>query len=88
MKILDCVGCICQNSSRLPRTVRNVVADPVHIVLQLVAPNSGIKDRIDFKLLHTVHLECWRGGHDAAGERICHVGLQEADMKYGMNFNG
>ena len=55
--------------------MRNVVADPVHIVLQLAAPNFGIKDRIDFKLLHTVHLECWRRGHDAAGEWICHVGL-------------
>ena len=78
---MDCVGCIYQNNSRLLQTVTNVVANPVYIVFELAAPNSGVKDRIDFKLLHTVHSECWRRGHDAAGERICHVGLQEADMK-------
>ena len=88
VKILDCLARICQSNSWLPRAVRNVVAHPVHVVFQLAAPKSGVEDRIDLKLLHTVHLDCWRRGHDSAWERICHVGLQEADMENWMDLNG
>ena len=88
MKVLDCLACICQNNSWLPRAVRNVVADPVHVVFQLAAPISRVEDKIDLKFLHTVHLDCWKRSHGSAKERICDVGLQEADLKNRVDFNG
>ena len=43
---------------------------------------------MDLKLLHSIHLECWRGVHDPIGERICHVGLQKANVEHRVNFDG
>ena len=88
MVIAKRLGGMSQICSWLPRTVRNVVADPVHIILQLSTPETRVQNLMDLKLLHSIHLDCWRGVHDPIGERICHVGLQEANVEHRVNFDG
>ena len=83
VKILDCVGCICQNSSWLPRTVKNVVADPADMVFQLAAPKSGVGDRIDLKILHTVHLDCGGGATIRLGKGFATWGSRRLTWKTG-----
>ena len=82
------LGGMAHFASWLPRTVRNVVAYSVHIILQLSTPETRVQNLMDLKLLHSIHLDCWRGVHDPSGERICHVGLQEANVKHRVNFDG
>ena len=82
------VGGVAKIASWLPRTVGKVIAYPIHITLQLSTPETRVQNLMDLKLLHSIYLECWRGVHDPIGERICHVGLQEASVEHGVNFDG
>jgi len=71
--------------SRLPRVLRRIVAHPIHQIVEFAAPKSGIEDRINLELRQPVHLDGQRDLHDATRERVRHMRLQEADMKYGMD---
>ena len=73
---------------RLPRSVIDVVADPIHEVVQFPVPKFGVKDRLNLALWDAIHMDGQRGGHDATRECVWHVGLQVADVEYIMNLHG
>ena len=88
MKIINCQLGMSKVVGRFPRSVVYVVADPIHEVVQFPVPKFGVEDRLNFEFWDVVHMDGQRGGHDAARERVGHVGLQEADVEYIMNLHG
>ena len=87
MKIINCQLGMSKVVGRLPRSVVDVVADPIHEVVQLAVPKFGVEDRLNLELWNTVHMDGQRGSHDAARECVWHMGLQEADVEYIMNLH-
>ena len=73
---------------RLPRSVVDVVADPIHEVVQFSVSKFGVEDRLNLEFWDVVHMDGQRGGHDAATECVGHVGLQVAYVEYIMNLHG
>ena len=73
---------------RFPRSVVDVVADPIHEVVKFPVPKFGVEDGLNLEFWDVVHMDGQRGSHDAAWECVGHVGLHEADVEYIMNLNG
>ena len=88
MKIRYCRQGICQILHRLPRSLRNIVPDPINKVPDLPPEDLGVQDFADLKLKEAIHVE--RGGDFlySAKERVRHVRFQEADMEDRMNVHG
>ena len=60
---------------RLPRSLLNVVTDPIHEVLQLSVPKFGVWYRLNLEFRDVVHIDGERGGHDSAREGVWNMGL-------------
>ena len=88
MKIINCQLGMSKVVPRFPRSNIDIVTDPIHEVVQLPVPKFGVEDRLNLESRDAVHMDGQRGGHDAARERVGHVGLQEADVEYIMNLHG
>ena len=73
--------------SRLLRFFRRIVAHPIHQIVEIAVPKSGIEDRMNLELKQTVHLDGQRRRHDTARERVRHMRFEEADMEYRMNMH-
>ena len=88
MKIRYCRLCICHILHRLPRSLRNIVPDPIDKVPDLLPEDLGVQDFTDLKLREAIHVE--RGGNflDSAKELVRHVRFQEADMEDKTNVHG
>ena len=88
MKLPDCKRGVSQVDSWLPGLLRNIVADPIHEIVQLAAPKIGVEDLVNLELGKPVHLSGQGWGHDAARERVRHVQLEQADMEHRMDLHG
>ena len=75
MKLPDCERGVSQVDNWLPGVLRIIVADPIHEVVQLAAPNLGVEDHVNLELGKPVHLSGQGRGHDTARERVRHVQL-------------
>ena len=60
---------------RLPRSLIDVVTDPIHEVVQLPVPKFGVEDNLNLELRDAIHMNGQRGGHDAAREWVWNMGL-------------
>ena len=88
MKIRYCRLCICQILHRLPRSLRNVVPDPIDKVPEIPLEDLGVQNFADLELREAIHVERGGGFLDSARERVRHMRLQEADMEDRMNVPG
>ena len=50
MKIINCQLGMSKVVGRFPRSVVDVVADPIHEVIQLAVPKFGVEDRLNLEL--------------------------------------
>ena len=78
------IGKIC---NRLPRSIRNVVTDPIDEVLDLAAADLGVENLANFELRQTVHLDGKGNALNAAKKRVGHMGLQKADVEDWMDIH-
>ena len=77
-----------QVGSGLPGLLQMIVADPIHEVDQLPAPELGVEDLVNLELGKAIHLSGQGRGHDTARERVRHVQLQQADVEHRMDLHG
>ena len=71
-----------------PRSLVDVVTDPVDKIVQLPVPELGVEDRLNLKLRDPIDVERWRCSYDAAWELVWNMGLQEADVENRMDLHG
>ena len=77
MKISNCQLGMSKVVPRLPRSVIDVVTDPIHEVVQLPVPKFGVEDRLNLELRDAVHMDVRHGfcrGNDS--------GLRATSLSY------
>ena len=67
---------------------RLVVSHPIDKVEDLAPEDLGGEDFSDLELRKAVHLDGGGNFLHSVGKRVCHMGLQKADMEYKMNLHG
>ena len=88
MKIRYCRLGIRQIRHRLPRSLRNIVPDPIDKVPDLPPQNLGVQNFADLELQEAIHVERRGDFLDSARERVCHMRLQEADVEDRVDVHG
>ena len=73
---------------RLPRSLRNIVPDPIDKVPDLPLEDLGVENFADLELREAIHVEGRGNFLDSAWERVRHMRLQEADVEDRMDVHG
>ena len=88
MKGIHRLGGIVQCICALPRTVRFVVAHPIHEVLKVAAPDPQIHDSLHLELRDSIHFDRRWDVHDTSRESVGDMWFQETHMEKRINFYG
>ena len=88
MKIRYCRLGIFHILHRLPRSLQNIVTDPIDKVPDLPLEDLGVQNFADLKLREAIHVERRGNFFDPARERVRHMRFQEADMEDRINVHG
>ena len=67
---------------------RLVVSYPIDKIEDLASEDLGGQNLADLELRKTVHLDGRGNFFYSVGKRVCHMGLQKADVEYKMNVHG
>ena len=88
MEVGNCHRSIGKICSRLPRSVGNIVSDPIDEIQEFAPSDLGVQNCPNLKLWKPVHLDGVRGRLDASRDCIGNVGFEEADMEDWMDVHG
>ena len=88
MEVGNCHRSIGKICSRLPRSVGNIVSDPIYEIQEFAPSDPRVQNGPNLKLWKPVHLDGVRSRLDASRDRIGYVRFEEADVEDRMDVHG
>ena len=81
MEITDCRLSIFKIGNRLPRLLRNIIANPVDEILDLAPKKSRVQNLTNLKLWKAVHVERRGGNFHSIWKSVGNMLFQKADVE-------